>query len=294
MALTIRGIFMNRHAYLIMAHEHFDFLEELLLSLDDKRNDIYLHIDLKAGDFDEKRFSSLLSLSRLFFTERLNVHWGGYSQIACELLLLKAASREHYLYYHLLSGSDFPLKSQDYIHAFFEVHAGKEFLSFDSVTAPEVRERISLWHFFRESRFPLAEPFDHILTLFQRFLHIDRLKKEDIHIRKGANWFSITDGLAQYVLEQEGWIQEHFRHSVCADELFLQTLAAASSFRDRIYDESGSSGMPNLRYIDWTRGSGNSPYTFQEDDRDFLLSLPHLFARKFDKNIFRSDAQTCP
>ena len=40
---------MDRHAYLIMAHNHFGFLKELLGCLDDSRNDIYLHIDRKAG-----------------------------------------------------------------------------------------------------------------------------------------------------------------------------------------------------------------------------------------------------
>lgn len=42
---------MNRHAFLIMAHNHFDFLKILLKRLDDPRNDIYLHVDRKAADF---------------------------------------------------------------------------------------------------------------------------------------------------------------------------------------------------------------------------------------------------
>ena len=300
---------MNRHAYLIMAHNHFDFLKELLLCLDDRRNDIYLHIDKKAGSLDLNQFSTDLKESRLFFTDRLDVRWGGYSQIACELLLLKAAAgcshggrngacpdetsapRNHekgYAYYHLLSGSDLPLKSQDEIHAFFDRHAGKEFLAFDRELSRQARERVSLWHYFRESRSPLAEPADHVLTLLQRLLHIDRLKGTGIELRKGPNWFSITDGLAQYVLEHEDWIRKHFSHSVCADELFLQTLAAASPFRENIYDEEGSSGsMANLRYVDWERGNENSPYTFQEEDKELLLGLPHLFARKFERNILK-------
>lgn len=300
---------MNRHAYLIMAHNHFDFLKELLLCLDDRRNDIYLHIDKKAGSLDLNQFSTDLKESRLFFTDRLDVRWGGYSQIACELLLLKAAAgysrknQEHncpgvdslpedqkggYVYYHLLSGSDLPLKSQDEIHAFFDRHAGKEFLAFDRELSRQARERVSLWHYFRESRSPLAEPADHVLTLFQRLLHIDRLKGTGIELRKGPNWFSITDGLAQYVLEHEDWIQKHFSHSVCADELFLQTLTAASPFQGNIYDEEGSSGsMANLRYVDWERGNENSPYTFQEEDKELLLGLPHLFARKFERNVLK-------
>ena len=46
------GELMDKHAYLIMAHDHLDFLKERLLCLDDSRNDIYLHIDRKAGSFD--------------------------------------------------------------------------------------------------------------------------------------------------------------------------------------------------------------------------------------------------
>lgn len=295
---------MNRHAYLIMAHSHFDFLKELLLCLDDRRNDIYLHIDQKAGSFDFAGFSQLLSQSGLFFTERLSVSWGGYSQIACELLLLKtAAGRKEcslktpgavqsagrpgpYAYYHLLSGSDLPLKSQDEIHAFFEKHKGAEFIAFDRDISRQTRERISLWHFFRESSSPLAEPADHALTVLQRLLRVDRLKGSGIQLRKGPNWFSITDELARYILDREDYIHSHFSHSVCADELFLQTLAAASPFRENIFDEEGKTGsMANLRYVDWERGNGNSPYTFQKNDRELLLGLPHLFARKFDRNI---------
>lgn len=281
---------MNRHAYLIMAHHQFDFLKDLLLALDDERNDIFLHVDRKAVGFDTDTFSSILKHSHLYFTERLSVNWGGFSQIACELTLLKAAAGHHYAYYHLLSGSDYPLKSQDEIHAFFEEHAGSEFLHFDSPTVPShVRERISLYHFFRESRCPLAEPADMLLTRLQRLLRVDRLKHCPATIQKGANWFSITDDFAQYILSKEDWIRRYFSHSVCGDELLLQTLAASSPFMERIFDPFGdTASLGNLRYVDWERGSENSPYTFRDEDMEALKKLPHLFARKFDHNIFHS------
>lgn len=282
---------MNRHAYLIMAHHQFDFLKELLLALDHEYNDIYLHIDQKVRDFDFSGFSHVMQRSNLYFTERLNVHWGGYSQTACELVLLKAAVPGHYGYYHLLSGSDFPLKTQEEIHHFFEENNGKEFLHFDSPEfAPKLRERISLYHFFRESNCPFAEPADMLFSKAQRFFHIDRLKNETISLQKGANWFSITHAFAEYVLSREDWIRKHFRHSVCADELLLQTLAVNSPFMDRIFDPFGTGlSLGNLRYIDWERGSGNSPYTFQAEDAAFLKTLPHLFARKFEQNIFATE-----
>ena len=36
-----------KHAYLIIAHHEFEVLEKLVQSLDDVRNDIYIHFDRK-------------------------------------------------------------------------------------------------------------------------------------------------------------------------------------------------------------------------------------------------------
>ena len=39
---------MDKHAYLIIAHSNLEQLHKLLLLLDDPRNDIYIHLDLKS------------------------------------------------------------------------------------------------------------------------------------------------------------------------------------------------------------------------------------------------------
>ena len=36
-----------KHAYLIIAHNEYPVLETLVSMIDDERNDIYLHIDLR-------------------------------------------------------------------------------------------------------------------------------------------------------------------------------------------------------------------------------------------------------
>ena len=46
---------MKKHAYLIMAHNNWKILEKLLNLLDDKRNDIYFHIDLNSDFIDFER-----------------------------------------------------------------------------------------------------------------------------------------------------------------------------------------------------------------------------------------------
>ncbi len=284
---------MKKHAFLIMAHNQFDLLEMLIKLLDDPRNDIYLHIDQKAEDFDFQKFSNLAQYSPVYFTERNNVTWGGYSQIDTELLLLKASTPKHYDYYHLLSGVDLPIKTNDELHRFFDEHQGTEFIHFctPEFSAEEsTRSRIQYYHFLQEQIGQKKEGLPYFLERaslkLQRALHVNRLKTLNGTPLCGANWFSITHSLAAYVLQNETFIKRHFGSSCCADELFLQTLVANSKFKDRLYLPNNDSNYEScVRYIDWQRGD---PYVFRTEDLDALLSSPCLFARKFDLNVDRT------
>ncbi len=83
---------MNKHAYMIIAHNQFELLEKLILALDDERSDIYVHIDAKVKCFDFEYFKALPRYSKLSFTdERVNITWGDFSQVMCEMLLLQCA-----------------------------------------------------------------------------------------------------------------------------------------------------------------------------------------------------------
>ncbi|WP_090530490.1 beta-1,6-N-acetylglucosaminyltransferase [Pseudobutyrivibrio sp. UC1225] len=111
----------KRHAYLVMAHNDFESLRYLLRAIDDERNDIYLHIDKKTKNVPFQELAACVKKSQLHIVPRIKVYWGHVSIVDCELRLLKAAiSNEHYHYYHLISGNDFPLKSQDEIHRILE------------------------------------------------------------------------------------------------------------------------------------------------------------------------------
>lgn len=97
---------MQKHAYMIIAHNEFDLLETLVRLLDDPRNDLYIHIDAKVQDFDFARFHGLVQHANLQFTpRRLSVTWGHSSQVMTELLLLQTAMAgedpaQPYAYYH--------------------------------------------------------------------------------------------------------------------------------------------------------------------------------------------------
>lgn len=272
---------MLKHAYMIMCHDNFQLLQKLLVLLDNDQNDIYLHIDKKSKGFDCKKIISCVKYATVTLLKRINVNWGGYSQIKVELQLLKEAIKKEHSYYHLLSGVDLPLKTQIEIQQFFEKNAGKEFVSIDNVstTDNDFLDRIGRYHFFQDYigrnkgyRSALLEHLESLSLNFQTFFHIKRNTLKSRQIYKGTNWFSITHKFAEYLVAKEKSIHRDFGFGLCADELFLQTIIMNSPFRNNLVNDS-------LRYIDWERGR---PYTFIDEDYDILMTSNKLFARKFD------------
>lgn len=286
---------MNKQAILIMYHNDYYILEKLLKQIDNDHFDIYLHIDKKVKGFDFKYTKNLLNKSNIYFVKRLNVKWSSFSQIKCELNLLKEATKKNYSYYHLISGVDMLLKESDEIYNFFENNKGKEFVAYtniDNISEEEI-SRIKYYHILNQNRRDknkivrlLSNKIYYRLLTIQKKLKVDRLKHNKLEIRKGANWFSITNDLAKYVLSKEKEINKTYKYSNCADELFLQTITYNSSFKDNLYNKNQDEHQDIKRYIDWNRGE---PYTFTINEYDELMNNNCFFARKFsstkDKDI---------
>lgn len=272
-----------RHAFLIIAHNNPEILYAQLEILDSVDVDFYFHLDAKMK-VNKLDLESHALKSKIYYIKPKKIRWGHYSQIECELRLLEAAvnSGKGYDYYHLLSGVDMPLKSYQDIDAFFKKNSGKEYIHFDEKTVDEnVRERISMYHFC-PGRANWQRKINGIFIRIQKMLKVDRLKKLGWKVQKGANWFSITEGLAKEIVRNKEMIQKHFKYSFCGDEVFLQTYVFNSAFYSNLYtDRFDNDYHACMRLIDWKRGN---PYVFGIDDFEELMECDYMFARKFDYN----------
>lgn len=273
----------KKFAYLIMAHKNDYTLQKLLSLLDDERNDIYIHIDKKSELSSFYKLKSLIKHSEIIFTDRVDVEWGAYSQIKAELKLFKAASIKNYRFYHLISGADLPIKSQQEIHEFFEQNLDKEFIRFESDKFL-YNDRINFYYFFQKNlRNKTIEKFlNKVFIYLQKRLNLKR--NLGISFQKGTNWVSITDELVKFILTKEEWIEKTFSHTFCSDEIFIQTIVENTEyFKNRLYRKKYDNKMESIqRLIDWDRGN---PYVFREADLPEILNSSALFARKFDPNI---------
>ena len=266
-----------RHAYLIMAHNNFKVLEQLIKALDDSRNDIYVHIDRRAAIPSGLKCEN----GRLFvLNNRIKVIWGDVAQIKAEYLLYEAAfANGPYDFYHLISGVHFPLKSQDELNSFFENHEGECILMKNEVNEEEVNMRLGRYHFFMKHLIDRRKWVNKLYHLGWRFiLFLQRgFKFRDtsfVH-GKASQWCSLTEEAVKALIDNKEASLKRFSRSFCSDEFFV--LSVIGTMPLPIIDNR------DLTYIEF---KNTTPRVFTMDDYDTLMNSNALFARKFgDSNL---------
>ena len=72
-------------------------------------------------------------------------------------------------------------------------------------------------------------------------------------MKKGPQWFSVTEDFVDYLLSRKEWVRKHFHHTFTPDEMFVPTLCWTSEFRERLWNaEDEFEGCK--RYIKWVDG----------------------------------------
>lgn len=288
---------MMKHAYLIMAHNDYPILIELLKALDDERNDILLHMDEKAKDVPFEAIRNAVRYARLVQVPRMDVAWGGYSQIECELRLLQEAKALGYhAYYHMMTGATYPVKTMDEIVDFFERHQGYEFIGFDH--SRDFSNRVTRYHFFNEIG-KVSTPVGRGKILFrsklvglQKKIHVFYKPAKNTIYKKGCVYWSLTDEAVTYVLHRTDEIRRIYKWSLCGDEVFMHTCLYNSPFREYIFDLEHEYDSC-MRYIkpsvSWNSNfsgissdsTGFEANTITKKDVDICLASGRLFALKF-------------
>jgi hypothetical protein len=270
-----------KHAYLIIAHNEFEVLERLILALDDIRNDIYIHFDRKLKVYPTFRTQRA---GLCVLTKRIDVRWGDISVVEAEYALFEAAYQQGgYAYYHLLSGVDMPLKSQNDIHDFFDKHKEKEFIGyFQGNIDAQIERKVQRYHLFpkhfRETTGWKALVRKYLRSIFLRLqISLGIKRNKEIQFKKGTQWVSLTHGFIAYLLSQKRQVLDTYHHTFCSDEIFVQTICWDSPFRDKIFDQHNE-GRGCMRMINW---QNNQLREWEEKDYETLMQSEALYARKF-------------
>lgn len=247
-------------AYLILAHNNPGHLRRLIGALREDWTDFYVHIDRKAptGMFD-----ALGAEPRThFIAERVSACWGGYSLVQATLNLMAAAMAEASAPDRLvlLSGADYPIRSNRRIRDFFEGSA-TEHIGMMKMPSPDGRKPLArLETLYFEAARGAYMPTRVLFTQTNRLLE-GRYKRNyrpvlgDIQPYAGSQWWALTREAARYILDD--FIPSHprlvrfYKRSLIPDEMFFHTILGNSPFHGNV--------ARNLTYADWSKGLSRNP-----------------------------------
>jgi len=279
-------------AYLILAHENPQHLQRLILALRTPWTRFYVHVDTKvpAGLFDGLRGEP----QTVLIEDRVSACWGGYSLVQATLNLMTAAitDPEPADWYVLLSGADYPIRSNEEIRDYLQ-RSNAEHIGCMPMPSPDGRKPLARLEtvYFEQARGqykPIRVLLSQTNRLLERFYKRNYRKAlGDIVPYAGSQWWALSRDAVQHILDfvaRERDVVRFYKRALIPDEMFFQTILGNSRFRKRI--------RRGLTYADWSQGLKRNPLPLTHEhidgfaDPNFALDDvegrgPCFFARKF-------------
>lgn len=276
---------MIKKAYIILAHKNPLQLHRLVGSLNDGFSHFFVHIDSST---DIGPFRILLSpQAHISILPRIKTEWGGFGLVKAILSGLEAVvhSKEEFGRVILLSGQDYPIKSNEEINDFFESHKEKNFLEHFPLPCPAKWKpdgglyRVNKYFLGLKTHQRYAAKSANFLGRLLPFMQ--RRTYSGMKAFAGSMWWIINRHAAQYIVNfvaaNPGYVQFH-RFTFAPDELFFHMILLNSKenqIRTSIIND-------DLHFIRWKDINASHPETIKQEDLDDLVRSDALFARKFD------------
>jgi hypothetical protein len=269
-----------RVAYIISAYRYPEQLVRLVDRLDAGNASFFVHVDRKSPDaVFQAMLGGLANRPNVVFLPRHRADWGGFGHVEATLKGIRAAFRsgEHFDRAVLLTGQDYPIKSNRHIAEFFAATGDREFMEFFPLPHAEWQnqgmDRIENWHWHVSGRHVVIQP--------SRLAPIRRRLPDGLRPFGGSSYWCLTRDCLGYIHEYvmaNPSVVRFFRHTDVPDELFFQTIVMNSAFAERTVND-------NLRFILWDDPDPGSPKVLGMEHLAQLSTSPALFARKFDATV---------
>lgn len=269
-----------RQAILITAYRDMPQLQRLVEWFD-ADFELFIHLDKRCLE----DISWMDSQSNLHLYRKYAVEWGDYRHLKAILLLMREAYCHTDLeYFHLITGSDYPIPPLAQFKALCEAHRTDNYLEhFPLPHADWGKEgglnRINYYWLSPNSTRSKGALLTRKLVNLQRRLGVNRsFHYFNGNLYGGGTYWSVSREAIKIAIDyldtQHDYLRR-FRMTSIAEEICLTTLWCNSSLP-----------LTNnyKRYIDWGVDGGN-PQVLTEKDYDNIVSSGALFARKMQSGI---------
>ena len=274
----------SKQAILITAYKDYEQLESLVGCFDTDF-EIFIHVD-KKSTLSDQEMSRLGGLDCVqLVTKKYTVNWGGFNHVKSILYLCEMALKNPAIkYFHLISGSDFPIKNSLEFKQFFE---NKKTAFIDCFSVPFAGWSKENGGLDRLDYYSLYDILNYRSSSQKKLLKKIILWQKKFDIKRpwpaqmpplygGSTWWSLERDCVAYVLQylaNNPYFSKRFEHTFCAEEFFFQTILMNSEYKNRIQSN-------NLRYIDWNYKNGSNPSILDDTYFEAIRASSSFFARK--------------
>lgn len=277
---------MNQ-VYIILAHNNFQNLYELIKKIYIDGNTVLLHIDKKVKKNDYLiLMKKLETFNKIVILPRKNCSWGSFELVDVVLNGIEYLIKNNinFQYCSLISGTDFLIKNQKYISNFLEKNSGREYIQYypkdSGYYEDHILDRFKYKHIPFITRIPfLKSKIRFVLedVYMSRRLRLKNKISMNNEIFCGSQWWTLTNKAIRYIynyVKINNNYTKFFKYTFIPDESFFQTILLNSHFKNNIFN-------CNYRYIQWDKTKMH-PVILDENNYDVLINSNCLYARKFD------------
>ncbi len=285
-----------RIAYIILAHKLPGQLVRLVRKLNTKDVQFFIHVDKKTGDETYREMAEpLREYDNVFFLKRHVCIWGDFGHVEATLEGIRTilGMGLEFDYVMLLTGQDYPIKSNKQIHDALNKSNGNSFI--ENFALPSDRwkdesggmDRLNYLYFnwrgrrrrFLKTQKIIPRSFYDGLLRVAEILQIRPRLPENYTVFGGSSYWCLSRECIEYIndfVNQHPDYVKYFRQATISDEIFFQTILMNSPLKDHLINN-------DMRYIVWTTSS--HPKIITRHIFDELISTNDFFARKFDATV---------
>lgn len=277
-------------AYLIMAHKAPQQLYRLVSRLNDGESEFFIHVDKKVDITPFKIVEEFGNI--VHFTDRFDSTWGRLGLIEPFINGMAAVkhSPKKFDRILLLSGQDYPIKSNEYINDFFENSSHSVFINYFPIPNYQKWPGSDRGGWYRVDKYYFGNKWYHFLCskslnlLSTYFPFLRRKRPNGMKPFAGQTWWNLDMYALNYILDYHAkhtkYLKFH-KNTFVADELFVQMIIGNSK------DEKLRSSIDNSekRFTIWEKPNSAHPKILRKTDLDAIIASDDLFARKFDEQV---------
>lgn len=282
-----------RLAYIILAHKLPEQVVRLVQKLNSSQAIFFIHVDKKApADTYWEIVDALGAFENVRFLKRFPIYYGDYNHVRVPLEGIRKLLELciPYDYVILITGQDYPIKSNEQIAAFLRNSGQKSFMEYFPL--PNARwgdengglDRINYWHLnWRGWELPFMKRVRTLLPvpeqLWSALAQFQRRRSPELQWFGGSAYWCLSKECVEYVdrfTKDNKKVVEYFEHMGIPGEIFFQTILLNSPLKERVINDS-------LHYIIWS--DARHPEILGKQHFDLFMSTANLFARKFDITV---------